>query len=91
MQIELFFQNVERAFALLLLRFPRVTRLNQKYLRKKIKVVMTSCILHNLCIIENDNIEYFLERAREVFIGIHKYINGFLHQIYSGFNTLSCK
>ena len=53
-------QNIERSFALLLQRFPRIRLLNQKKLTKKIKAVMSSCILHNICILENDNIEYFL-------------------------------
>ena len=59
-------QNVERSFALLLQRFPRTVKLNQHTLQKKIKVVMASCILHNICIIENDNIQYFIERSRRV-------------------------
>ena len=45
---------VERAFGLLQQRFPGVTYLRQKTLKKKIKVVLASCVLHNLCIMEGD-------------------------------------
>ena len=31
---------------------------------KKIKVAMAVCILHNICIMENDNVDYFLRKAR---------------------------
>ena len=60
------FQNVERVFALLLLRFPRVNKLNQKSIGKKIKIVMSCCFLHNICILEKDNIEFYLNRAQQV-------------------------
>ena len=33
---------------------------------KKIKVVMAACILHNFCILENDNIDYFLQQVPNV-------------------------
>ena len=59
-------QNVERSFALLLLRFPRLNKLNQQTLVKKLKVVMAACILHNICILENDNIAFYLQRAQMV-------------------------
>ena len=60
------FQNVERGFGLLLQRFPRLLILNQYTLEKKIRVVMAACILHNVCILEKDNIGYFLMRADTV-------------------------
>ena len=62
----LYFKAVECAFALLLQRFPRVLRLNQATLAKKVRIVKCACILHNICILENDNINFFLTRARNV-------------------------
>ena len=62
----MYFKAVERAFALLLQHFPRVLSLNQATLAKKVKIIMCSCILHNICILENDNIDFFLVRARNV-------------------------
>ena len=59
-------QVVERAFALLLQRFPRIQKLNQATLAKKVKIVMASCMLHNICILEKDNINFYLNRARQV-------------------------
>ena len=47
-------QVVERAFGLLQKRFPRVQYLRQLTLRKKIKVVLAACVLHNICIMESD-------------------------------------
>ena len=77
------FQNVERAFALLLQRFPRLLKLNQRTLSKKIKVVMAACILHNICILENDNIEYYLDRAQRVIFQqfLNPSLRVFLHVI----------
>lgn len=62
------FQNVERAFSLLFRRFPRLHLLNMKSEQKKIKVVMAACMLHNICIMENDNVDYYLQKAKEVCI-----------------------
>ena len=59
-------QNVERAFALLLQRFPRLSKLNQRTLRKKVKVILAACVLHNICILEKDNIDFYLQRATHV-------------------------
>ena len=61
-----FFQNVERAFGLLLKRFPRLTLLNQKTTKKKIKVILSSCALHNICIMENDSVRSYLRKAKKV-------------------------
>ena len=57
---------MERAFGLLVKRFPRLHLLNQKSTRKKIKVILSGCALHNICIMEDDNIERFLHKARNV-------------------------
>ena len=45
---------IERAFALLGLRFPRLSKLKVKSLDKRIKCIVSSCVLHNWCIIEDD-------------------------------------
>ena len=47
-------QVIERAFGLLQKRFPRVTYLRQRTLKKKIKVVLAASVLHNLSIMEGD-------------------------------------
>ena len=59
-------QNVERSFGLLKKRFPRIVKLNQKTSEKKVVVVMAACALHNICIQEKDNINYFLSAAEQV-------------------------
>ena len=59
-------QNVERAFGLLVKQFPRLHLLNQKSTRKKIKVILSACALHNIYILENDNIEHYLRKPRNV-------------------------
>ena len=51
---------------MLLQRFPRLVKLNQKTLAKKIKIVMVACALHNICILEKDNVDYYLARAIHV-------------------------
>ena len=45
---------IERAFGLLGLRFPRLMRLKVNNLDKRIKCIVSSCVLHNWCIIEDD-------------------------------------
>lgn len=67
------FQNIERAFGMLIKRFPRLQLLNQKTLRKKIKVIMAACVLHNICIMENDNIQFYLNISKRVCIQDIKY------------------
>ena len=53
-------QSVERAFSLLKRRFHQLKILNQKSHERAVIVVMAACILHNISIFENDNIDYFL-------------------------------
>ena len=36
---------------------------------------MAACILHNICILENDNIEYFLQQVTNVRFMITYFIN----------------
>ena len=45
---------IERAFGLLGQRFPRLLKLKVKTLEKKIACIVSACVLHNWCIIEND-------------------------------------
>ena len=45
---------VERAFGLLGLRFPRVTSLPFRSNEKRIQCVVACCVLHNWCLIEDD-------------------------------------
>ena len=45
---------IERAFGLLGLRFPRLSHLNARSNEKRIKCVVAACVLHNWCIMEDD-------------------------------------
>ena len=45
---------IERAFVLLGLRFPRLMKLKVKSLDKRIKCIVSACVLHNWCIFEDD-------------------------------------
>ena len=65
-QKNLSFQCIERSFGLLKARFKRLSVLRQKSMRKMIRVVMAACILHNVCIMEKDNITYFLQQAAQM-------------------------
>ena len=47
-------------------RFPRLQLLNQKSTKKKIKVILTACGLRNICIMENDNVDFYIRRAPQV-------------------------
>ena len=45
---------IKRAFGLLGQRFPRLLKLKVKSLEKKIIYIVSACVLHNWCILEND-------------------------------------
>ena len=45
---------IEHAFGLLGLRFLRLMKLKVKSLDKRIKCIVSSCVLHNWCIMEDD-------------------------------------
>ena len=48
---------IERAFGLLALRFPRLTFLKVKTDEKRILCVAAACVLHNWCLMEDDDDE----------------------------------
>ena len=52
---------IERAFGLLGLRFPWITHLKCKSNNKRIKVVVATCVLHNWCLMEDDDDETVFE------------------------------
>ena len=54
---------IERAFGLLGQRFPRLLKLKVKSLDKKIICIVSACVLHNWCIMENDVDEEDFEEA----------------------------
>ena len=56
---------IERAFALLGLRFPRVTSLPFRSNNKRIQCVVACCVLHNWCLIEDDADETAFEAMGE--------------------------
>ena len=45
---------IERAFGLLGQHFPCLLKLKVKSLEKKVMCIVSTCVLHNWCIIEND-------------------------------------
>ena len=47
-------------------RFPRLQLLNQKTTKKKIKVILAACGLQNICIMENDNVKFYIRKASQV-------------------------
>ena len=49
---------IERAFGLLGSRFPRLLKLNVKTLEKRIHCIVSSCVLHNWCIMEDDGEDF---------------------------------
>ena len=51
---------------MLMKRFPRLQLLNQKSTKKKIKVILAACGLHNICIMENDNVKFYIRKASQV-------------------------
>ena len=51
---------------MLMKRFPRLQLLNQKTTKKKIKVILAACGLHNICIMENDNVKFYIKKASQV-------------------------
>ena len=52
-------------------RFPRLQLLNQKTTKKKIKVILAACGLHNICIMENDNVEFYIRKASQALDILH--------------------
>ena len=48
---------IERAFGLLGLRFPRLSYVTAKSNKKRIKIIVAACVLHNWCIMEDDDDE----------------------------------
>ena len=51
---------------MLMKRFPRLQLLNQKTTKKKIKVILAACGLCNICIMENDNVKFYIRKASQV-------------------------
>ena len=49
---------IERAFGLLGQRFPRLMKLNVHSLEKRIKCIVSACVLHNWCIMEDDGEDF---------------------------------
>ena len=49
---------IERAFGLLGLRFPRLIKLKFDTLEKRIKCIVSACVLHNWCITEDNDKDF---------------------------------
>lgn len=54
--------TVERAFALLKGRFRRLKYLDMKHLEDVVQVVMTCCIFHNICLMNDTDVDLFVSR-----------------------------
>ena len=52
---------IERAFGLLGIRFPRITHLKFRSNKKHILCVVATCVLHNWCLLEDDEDETLFE------------------------------
>ena len=57
---------IERAFGLLGIRFPRLQHLKHKDNDKRILVVVAACVLHNWCIMEDDEDDRIFRMAENV-------------------------
>ena len=53
--------TVDRAFGLLKGRFARLHNINQKKIEIIVQTILTACVLHNICIINSDDLEEVLE------------------------------
>ncbi|XP_060069389.1 putative nuclease HARBI1 [Ylistrum balloti] len=53
---------IERAFALLKSRFRRIHHIDSPKVSTVVDIIMASCVLHNICIKQNDNIDEFLSQ-----------------------------
>ena len=49
--------NVKRAFGILKGRFKRLKHIDQKNVTDIVKTIVAACVLHNICIINNDQFE----------------------------------
>lgn len=49
--------NVERAFGILKGRFKRLKHIDQKNVTDIVKTIVAACVLHNICILNNDQFE----------------------------------
>lgn len=58
-------QVIERAFGLLKGRFRRLKHINNRSVRSSCDTIQAACILHNLCIQNEDDIEEFLDQDDE--------------------------
>ena len=56
---------IERAFGLLGLRFPRLGHLKFRSNDKRIKSVVAACVLHNWCLMEDDDDDTIFKLAEQ--------------------------
>ncbi|KAJ8304911.1 hypothetical protein KUTeg_018494 [Tegillarca granosa] len=59
--------NVERAFGQLKGRFTRLQSVNQRDIRTIVQTILTGCVLHNICIINHDDMDDMLNCDERLF------------------------
>ena len=52
--------TIERAFSLYKARFPRFRYLDQQNIQSIVETILCGCVIHNICILNNDEIEAIL-------------------------------
>lgn len=65
---------IERAFGLLKGRFRRLLYLDTIEIETAVDVIMTCCVMHNICLLNNDDITDFIEQDRNAFDNIRHFI-----------------
>lgn len=58
-------QVVERVFGHLKGRFRRLRKLSVRKLDRIVRLLISGCILHNLCILHHDDVEAFIENDQD--------------------------
>lgn len=61
---------IERAFALLKGRFRRLKYLDTNKVETAVEIIMDCCIVHNICLLSNDEVGDFLEQGLQDHVNI---------------------
>ena len=58
--------NVERAFGILKGRFKLLKHIDQKNVTEIVKTIVAVCVLHNICILNNDQFEELFDEDNNI-------------------------